>query len=97
MLLRASRAAEQLDKMANVGLLGRMAGGMERMGRATKAVGSFGKRNWKPALGTGMVAAATVPMVASGYNRAQQGLSDQNYQQRMAGVQQAGLPKVPSV
>jgi len=101
MLLRCSRAAEQLDKMAGTGLLSRMAtraaGGLERAGQATKAVGGAAKKHWKPALGVTLVGGATVPMVASGYNQAAQGMSDQNFQQRMAGVQGPGFPKAPKV
>jgi hypothetical protein len=98
MLLRCSRTAEHLEKLAGLAAVGRgLAGKLETVGKATRAVGGFGKKNWKPLVGAGFVASAAVPMAASGYSRAQQGMTDQNYQARMAGYQRSGLPKVPKV
>jgi len=80
--------------MAGTGLLRSIGSSLVGAGQATKSVGGALKKHWKPALGVAMVGGATVPMVASGFNRSAQGMSDQNFQQRMAGVQKAGFPRV---
>jgi hypothetical protein len=95
MLLRSSRAAEQLDKLAGIG--GKILGGLEKLGPKFRAAKDWGKAHWKPLGATALVGAATVPMAVSGHQRAQQGMSGQNYGARMAGYQHAGLPKAPSV
>ena len=84
MLLRSSRAAEHLEKVAVIRQL-------ERLGKAGKQVGDFFSKDrwkWGKRIGGGtLVGLTTVPMAAEAAKRSSQGLSEQSFQMRQLGLQ----------
>lgn len=92
MLLRRSRITNELEKLA-LKLLPAAAA----IGRKGTGLGKFVRKHPGKLIFTGLAAPAVAIEGKDAFRRAREGMSEENFRARMAGLAPAGAPRRPQV